>query len=56
MFYFGLQHLFTTIYVYRGCRDRMVVGFKTIYAISVQFESRSWQCVLDITLCDKVYQ
>ena len=38
----------------------MVVGFTITYAISVydyykrvEFESRSWQCVLDTTLCDK---
>jgi hypothetical protein len=44
-------------------RDCMVVGFTTTYAISVydyykrvEFESRSWQCVLDTTLCDKVCQ
>jgi hypothetical protein len=40
----------------------MVVGFTTTYAISVYhhyrcvFESRSWQGVLDTTLCDKVCQ
>ena len=40
----------------------MVVGFTTTYAISVyhlescEFESRSWQCVLDTTLCDEVCQ
>jgi len=41
------------------CRDRMVVGFTTTYAISTyhhqscEFESRLWQSVLDTTLCDK---
>jgi len=44
------------------CCDRMVVGFKTTYAISAyhylscEFESRSWQCVLYATLCDQVCQ
>jgi hypothetical protein len=44
------------------CRDRMVVGFTTTYAISAihhwsyEFESRSWPVVLDATLCDKVCQ
>ena len=48
--------------VYRHGRDRMLVGFTTTYAISVdhqytyQFESRSWRCVLDTTLCAKVCQ
>ena len=51
-------------YVSRGrCgRDRMVVGYRTIYAISsyhhlsCEFEPRSWQDVLDTTLFDKVCQ
>ena len=40
----------------------MVVGFTATYAISVyhyrscESESRSWQSVLDIALCDKVSQ
>ena len=40
----------------------MVVGFTATYAISVyhyhscESESRSWQGVLDIALCDKVSQ
>jgi hypothetical protein len=40
----------------------MVVGFTTTYAISAyhykscEFESHSWQGVLDTTLCDKVCQ
>jgi hypothetical protein len=42
----------------------MVVGFTTTYAIStyqaitteVQFETRSWQGILNTTLCDKVCQ
>ena len=45
-----------------GC-DHMVVGFTTTYAISAyhhssscEFESPSWQLVLDTTLCDKVCQ
>ena len=43
-------------------RDHMVVGFTTKYAISVyhnescEFEPRSWEDILDITLCDKVCQ
>ena len=38
----------------------MVVGFTTAYSISAyrhlscEFESRSWQGVLDTTLCDQV--
>jgi uncharacterized membrane protein len=52
------------LYAYRGCRDRMVVGFTTTNAISTymylpwncEFESRSWRGVLDTTLCDKVCQ
>jgi hypothetical protein len=40
----------------------MVVGFTTTCAISAylhyryEFESRSWQGVLDTTFCDKVCQ
>ena len=40
----------------------MVVGFTTTSAIiayhhySCEFEPRSWQGVLDTTLCDKVFQ
>jgi len=47
---------------YRRRRDRMVVGFTTTCAISTyyhwgcEFESRSWQCVLDTILCYKVCQ
>ena len=46
----------------RRGRDRMVVGFTIIYAISVyrpsscEYESRSCRGVLDTTLCDKVCQ
>jgi len=46
----------------RRCRNRMVVGFTTTYAISAyhhwscEFDSRSWRGVLDTTLCDKVCQ
>jgi hypothetical protein len=46
----------------RRGRGRMVVGFTTIYAInayhhkSCEFDSRSWQGVLNIILCDKVCQ
>jgi hypothetical protein len=42
--------------------DRMAVGFTTTCAISAyhhlscEFEPRSWQGVLDATLCDKVCQ
>ena len=42
-------------------RDRMVVGFTATCAISTyhhwscEFEPRSWEGVLDMTLCDKVY-
>ena len=51
-------------YVSRGhCgRDRMVVEFRTIYAISsyhhlsCEFEPHSWRGVLDATLFDKVCQ
>jgi hypothetical protein len=44
----------------RRVRYRMVVGFTTTYAISTyhhkrcEFESCTWQGVLDTTLCDKV--
>ena len=48
---------------YRSCRgrDRMVVGFTTTYRYAIgahqhesgEFESRSRQCELDTTLCDK---
>jgi len=47
----------------RRCRDCMVVGFTTTCAISAisayhhwscEFESHSWQVVLNTTLCDKV--
>jgi len=54
-------YAFTSIYVAFGC-DRMVAGFTTTCAISAyhhlscKFEPRSWQGVLDITLCDKVCQ
>ena len=43
-------------------RDRMVVGFTTTYVISAyhqwrcDFESRSWWCVRDTTLCNKSCQ
>ena len=48
----------------RDCRDRdrNVVGFKTTYGISAyhhwccEFEARSWRCVLDTALSDKVCQ
>jgi hypothetical protein len=48
----------------RGHRghDRMVVGFTTTCAISAyhhwrcEFESCSWQGVLDTTVCDQVCQ
>ena len=52
-----LQHLWG-----RRGRDRMVVGFTTTCAISTyhnyscEFEARTWQSVLDTTLCDKVCQ
>ena len=44
------------------CHDHMVIGFTTTCAIgachhySCEFESNSWQGVLDTTLCDKVCQ
>jgi hypothetical protein len=56
---FFSEHL--NIRGHRSC-DRMVVGFTTIYAInayhhkSCEFDSRSWQGVLNIILCDKVCQ
>ena len=40
----------------------MVAGFTTTYAIDVyhhkscEYGSRSWRCVFNTTLCDKVYQ
>ena len=50
--------------VFRGhrCRDRMILGFTSTYAISVydhnncEFEPRSLRGVLDTTICDKVCQ
>jgi hypothetical protein len=39
--------------IYWGNRDRIVIGFKTTYAISASHHYRS---VLDTTLCDKVCQ
>ena len=42
--------------------DPVVVGLTTTYAISTyhhesfEFESRSWQDILDTTLCDKACQ
>ena len=43
---------------YQGChgRDRMVVGFNAYQHYSCEFESRSWQGILDIALCYKVCQ
>ena len=44
---------------FRGRRDLMVVGFTTTCSMSAyhqwrcDFESRSWQSVLDTTLCEK---
>ena len=58
--------MFSSIYnvsIFNWCRrghDRTVVGFTTTCAISAyyhwicEFEPRSWRCVLDTTLCDKV--
>jgi hypothetical protein len=46
---------------HRG-RDRMVVGLTTTCAISAyhhescEFESRTWDGVLDVILCDQVCQ
>ena len=46
----------------RRGRDRVVIGFTTICAISIyhhysfELEPRSWRGVLDKTLCDKVCQ
>ena len=40
----------------RRSRDRMVIRFTTTYAISGEFESRSFRGVLDTTLCDIVCQ
>jgi hypothetical protein len=52
------------LYIYCVCcgRDLMVVGFTTTYAINAyrhwccEFESSSWQGLLNTTLCDKVCQ
>jgi hypothetical protein len=51
-------------HIFKGpsCRDRIVVGFTTTYAISAyhhwccEFEPHSWRGVFDATLCDKVCQ
>jgi hypothetical protein len=46
----------------RRDRDRMLVGFTTICAVSSynhqsgDFEPRSWREVLDTTLCEQVCQ
>jgi hypothetical protein len=46
----------------RRGRDRMLVGFTTICAVSSynhqsgDFEPRSWREVLDTTLCEQVCQ
>ena len=41
----------------RRGRDRMVVGFTTTYTSpTTLLEYRSWQGLLDATLCDKVFQ
>ena len=51
----------TTFWGHQG-RDRMVVGCTITYAIganhhwSCEFESCSWRCILDTTICDKVCQ
>ena len=50
------------IFVFRGRRDRMEIGFRTTCAISAyhyrscEFKSHSWRGILDTTLCDKVCQ
>ena len=36
--------------------DRMVVANNAYHYLSCKFESRSWQGVLDTTLCSKLYQ
>ena len=66
-----LIHLYVTVWEIwmnfimdkdRHGRDHMVLGFTTTCAIiadhhySCEFESHSWQGVLDTTLCDKVCQ
>ena len=57
-----LLSLFTNDIGGRRGRGRMVVGFTTTCAISAYYhkrcelESRSWQGILDTTLCDKVCQ
>jgi hypothetical protein len=56
----GDFYTFLSYQYWQGRRDRMVVGFKTICAISclspLEFESCSWRGVLDTTLCNKVCQ
>jgi hypothetical protein len=53
--------LFLMVRDHRG-RDRMVVGLTTTCAISAyhhescEFESRTWDGVLDVILCDQVCQ
>jgi len=57
-----LHHLWPITQQARRSHYRMVVRFTTTCAISGYhrknggFESRSCRCVLDITLCDKVFQ
>jgi len=58
------MHLLQVPYLLGGRRgrDRMVIGFTTIYANSAyhhwscELESRSWWGLLDTTLYDKLWQ
>jgi hypothetical protein len=59
---FGLYRILLVVRGHRG-HDRMVVGFTTTCAINayhhkkiVNLNTRSWQGVLDTTLCDEVCQ
>ena len=54
--------LYLIFFAIRGPSWSWSYGFTTSYAISAyhhvscELESRSWRCVLDITLCDKACQ
>jgi hypothetical protein len=56
------EYMFSLQYGDRRGRECILIGFTTVYAISVfhhtrcEFESRSWCGVLDTTLCNTVCQ
>jgi hypothetical protein len=58
----NFQQLILFIYRGRRGRDRMVVEYTNTCAINTynhyicEYESRAWQCVLDATVCDEIWQ